>query len=734
LTAPNGPSQQRVIQQALATAGLSPSDVDVVEAHGTGTVLGDPIEANALLTAYSRDRTVPLRLGSIKPNIGHTGPAAGVAGVIKMVQAMRHGRLPQTLNVDEPTPHVDWAQGEVELLTEAMDWPVVDRPRRSAVSSFGISGTNAHVILEQVPDRPEPEEQQAAGALPFLLSARSEPALRAQATLLAEHLRTHPAPGLALARTLATGRTAHEHRAAIVTADPDDLLTGLDALGHGKPFARLETELAGEPGKIVFVFPGQGSQWVGMASELMAESPEFRSRLGDCADALAPHVDWEPLRALVDPAQFARVDVVQPLSWAVHVSLAHLWQNAGVHPDAVLGHSQGEIAAATVAGAFGLDDAARLVALRSKAVIPLAGSGGMASIPLAAADVAATLPEGVTVAAINGPMATIVSGDIEPLRGLVEGYRAADVRARLVPVNYASHCAHVEPLREQILDALAFLRPAEVQVPIYSTVNGAVLTGAELTNEYWYANFRRPVQFQSAVQKLLGAGHRTFVETSAHPVLTAAIADTAADACTVGTLHRDDGGATRWYTALAQAWTNGLPVDFGTLLGTGRPVELPTYPFQRTRYWVTTRSRGERPGTEPETPEPAGPVERALADVLAALPPTTRERHLSAVVCAEVAAVLGHDSADAVPQDRPLKDLGFDSVLALKLRNRLGTLTGIALPTTLVFDQPTGAAIARVLLGRLLTGDPAPSAFADELDGVSGEDLFALIDNELGAG
>ncbi len=722
LTAPNGPAQQRVIERALVRAGLAPGEVDVVEAHGTGTRLGDPIEANALLATYGKNRSSdqPLWLGSIKPNIGHTQAAAGVAGVIKMVQAMAHGRLPRTLNVDTPSSHVDWSAGGVELLTEEIDWPVTDHPRRAGISSFGISGTNAHAIIEAVPRPPEPTKDEPTGGRPFVLSARSEAALRARA---AELLRMRPVANDALARALATTRAAHEHRAAVVAADQDDLLAQFDTLARGRPSARVELGTARDPGKVVFVFPGQGSQWVGMATELLADSPEFRSRFGDCADALAPHVDFAPIEALADPAELARVEVVQPLLWAVHVCLAQLWEKAGVRPDAVVGHSQGEIAAATVAGAFTLDDAARLIAVRSRSIIALGGAGGMAAIPLAAEDIA--LPDGVTIAAVNGPTATIVSGDAAPLRALVEDYRARDIRARLVPVNYASHSPHVEPLREQILDALAFLRPGAVRVPMYSTVTGQVLTGAELTNDYWYANYRETVRFQAAVEALLGAGHRTFVETSAHPVLTPAIMDTAADAIAVGTLHRDEGGHARWYAALSEAWVHGVPVDFGAVLPPAEPVDLPTYPFQRTRYWPGTQAR--EPVPEPETEE------ATLLDVLAPMPAATRTRHLVGVVCAEAAAVLGHDSADAVPEQRPFSDLGFDSVSAVKLRNRLGTLAGLTLPTTLVFDRPTATAIASFLCDELFTeDDPVESVFADRLAEADGDELFDLIDSELG--
>ncbi|MFF8563304.1 type I polyketide synthase, partial [Streptomyces albidoflavus] len=344
LTAPNGPSQQRVIRHALAATRLDPSDVDVVEAHGTGTRLGDPIEAQALLATYGQDREHPLLLGSVKSNIGHTQCAAGVAGVMKTVLAMRHGVLPKTLHVDEPTPEVDWSAGAVELLTEARPWPEnPDRLRRAGVSSFGVSGTNAHVIVEEAPadesPQHEPTAEPAPSALPFPLSAKSENALRAQAARLLDHL-GEAGPSLPdLAFSLATGRSHFEHRALIVAGERDQLGSGLTALASGEPPAGLTEGVADVSGRTVFVFPGQGAQWAGMAVELLDTSPVFADRMKECAEALAPFVDWDLLdvvRGTEGAPGYDRVDVVQPALWAVMVSLAALWRHHGVQPDAVV--------------------------------------------------------------------------------------------------------------------------------------------------------------------------------------------------------------------------------------------------------------------------------------------------------------------------------------------------------------------------------------------------------------
>ncbi|MER6130401.1 acyltransferase domain-containing protein, partial [Streptomyces sp. NPDC001795] len=342
LTAPNGPSQQRVIRAALANAGLTPDAVDTVEAHGTGTTLGDPIEAQALLATYGKNRGYPLWLGSLKSNIGHAQSAAGVAGIIKMVQAIRHGILPKTLHVDEPSTKVDWTSGSVELLTERREWPRTGRPRRAAVSSFGVSGTNAHVIIEQAPERPEPVPEPRPAVVPWLVSAKTQPALRAQADrLLTATGHLDPA---AVARGLAFHRARLDRRAVVLGATPEELSVGLKALAEGTSAPNLITGTADVDGKTVFVFPGQGHQWAGMGAQLLEKEWVFAQALTDCAKALSPYVDWnllDVIRQTHNAPNFDRVDVVQPASFAIMISLARLWQHHGLQPDAVIGHSQG---------------------------------------------------------------------------------------------------------------------------------------------------------------------------------------------------------------------------------------------------------------------------------------------------------------------------------------------------------------------------------------------------------
>ncbi|MFD0297501.1 SDR family NAD(P)-dependent oxidoreductase, partial [Streptomyces sp. NPDC127118] len=599
LTAPNGPSQQRVIRQALANAGLTGADVDVVDAHGTGTKLGDPIEAQALLATYGQEHTAeqPLWLGSLKSNIGHTLAAAGVAAVIKMVLAIQQGTLPRTLHVQEPTGHVDWESGAVSLLTQERSWPELDRPRRAAVSSFGFSGTNAHLILEQAPVEEDGEPHEAApveGPVPWVLSARSGAALREQAARLAGFVDVRPdVDPVAVGSALVHARTAFDHRAVVVGTDRDELLRGLEAV------AENEESRSVAPGRTVFVFPGQGSQWIGMAAGLYADSPVFRARLEECARALEPFVEWDLLEVLLTGRGvelLERVDVVQPALWAVMVSLAGLWQSFGVVPDAVVGHSQGEIAAAVVAGALSLEDGALVVALRSRAIVVLAGRGGMVSVALGADRVRGYLERWsgeVAVAAVNGPSSTVVSGSSTALDELVAVLEVEGVRCRRVPVDYASHSPHVEAIEEELARLLAPVTPRVPVVPLYSTVTGEIVDGAGLDGGYWYRNLRGTVEFENAIRSLLADGFTAFVECSAHPVLTIGLQETfeAADASpavtAIPSLRRDEGGLDRFLISLGQAWTNGLDIDWGRVLPeAGRLTVLPTYAFQRSRYWL----------------------------------------------------------------------------------------------------------------------------------------------------
>ncbi|MBL1102703.1 type I polyketide synthase, partial [Streptomyces coffeae] len=615
LTAPNGPSQQRVIRQALINAQLSSAEVDAVEAHGTGTTLGDPIEADALIATYGRERPEgrPLWLGSLKSNIGHTQGAAGVAGVIKMVMALRHGLLPATLHVDEPTPHADWKSGAVRLLTEEVPWPRDERPRRAGVSAFGISGTNAHVIVEEAPAGDGVEECVAGGGVcvggvvPWVVSGRSVEALRGQAVALAGWVSGDAElMPVDVGWSLVAGRSVFEHRAVVVGEDWAGLVGGVGALAVGGVDAGVVCSgVGGVVGGVgpVLVFPGQGSQWVGMGAGLLDVSSVFAGRVAECERALAPFVDWsltEVLRGDVGSADLSRVDVVQPVLWAVMVSLAAVWAGYGVRPAAVVGHSQGEIAAAVVAGALSLEDGARIVALRSQALRRLAGGGAMASLGVGQERVGQVLSRlgeravGVGVAAVNGPASTVVSGSPEQVAAVVAACEENGERARLIEVDYASHGPQVDEIHDELMHVLDGIQPVAVsEVAFYSTVTGGRVDTSLLDTAYWVRNLRDRVRFSDTVDALLADGHRVFIEVSTHPVLTVGMQETfeAVDvaAVTVPTLRRGEGGQRQLVQSLALAFTAGVEVDWTALFPAEprpRTVDLPTYAFQHQRFWM----------------------------------------------------------------------------------------------------------------------------------------------------
>ncbi|GLW22653.1 hypothetical protein Mame01_26960 [Microbispora amethystogenes] len=650
LTAPNGLAQQRLIRAALADAGLAPSDVDMVEAHGTGTRLGDPIEAQALMAAYGQDRERPLFLGSVKSNIGHTQAAAGVAGVIKTVEAIRHGVLPRTLHVRTPSSRVDWSAGAVSLLTEPVEWPGTDRPRRGAVSSFGISGTNAHVILEQadelsgersgeLPGEPSREALTVTGPgtpemFAWPVTAHDERALREQADRLRAFLAGSDASAADVGWSLATTRSALEHRAVVLGPDRAGMADGLAALAEGRQAPGVVRGRVAEGG-VVFVFPGQGQQWAGMAARLLVESPVFSARVGECVAAFEPLVDFPLLEVLRSgPGEGAgggaqglleRDEVVQAALFSVMVSLAEVWRSVGVVPSAVVGHSQGEIAAACVAGALSLGDAARLVVARGGPIRRvLAGRGGMVSVGCSAGEAEVLVGRWggrLVVAAVNGPRSCAVSGELAALAELTAWCEGSGVRVSRVAIEYASHSPQVEAVREDVAEALAFVEPRACGVGVYSTVTGGLVGGEELGGGYWFENLRRPVDFAGAVGSLLGDGYRLFVECGAHPVLglglRGVVEEAGVEAGVVGSLRRGDGGFARFVTSAADAYTHGATVDWTALLGGGgKTIDLPTYAFQRRRFWLDAPTRRERDAAGLGLSEPGHP----LLDAAAPLP------------------------------------------------------------------------------------------------------------------
>jgi acyl transferase domain-containing protein len=723
LTAPNGRAQEKVILKALENAGVAASEVDLVEAHGTGTTLGDPIEAGALLATYGRGRPEgrPLWLGSLKSNMGHAQAAAGVGGVIKAVMALRHGHLPKTLHVDAPSQHVDWSSGAVEILTEGRAWTRAGGPRRAGVSSFGVSGTNAHVIVEEAPPEqpaaePAPDAGVVGGLVPWVVSGRSAKALQQQAGRLRDFLAGNADLDLADAGwSLAAGRTRFEHRAVVLGRGRDELLSGLAALGDGAESAAVVRGTAGNLGGVAFMFPGQGSQWAGMGRELYDAFPVFAQSMDACAAALAEWVDWSLLdvvRGVEGAPAYDRVDVVQPALFSVMVSLAALWRSWGVEPAAVVGHSQGEIAAAHVCGALSLRDAAKTVALRSKALVELIGHGGMASVAESAEVVQERLgpwSDRVSVAVINGPRSVVVSGEPDALDEFIEKMKADGAQARRIAVDYASHSHQVTRVRDQVIGALNDVRPKTSQLPFYSTLYGEIIDTARLNGDYWYDNLREKVRFQSSVQRLAADGFKVFIEMSPHPVLTVPvqeIVEDVDDALVLSSSRRGRGEVEAVLGSLAGLHVRGGAVDFGALFGRRRRVDLPTYAFQRQRYWLSsspTAAVAQVPQAEPPAEEDQV---IALPERIAALRAEDAKAFVLDHVREKIAVVLGHPSGESVGPDQEFTELGFDSMLSSELSKRLTASTGRKLRPNLVLRYPSARLLAEHITS-LLAG-PGP--------------------------
>ncbi|WP_394425994.1 type I polyketide synthase [Streptomyces sp. SGAir0957] len=739
---PSPAGQASAVLTALRHADLPFDAVDYVEAHGTGTRLGDPAELAGLRqVGAEHGRARPLVVGSVKANVGHLEPAAGLAGFVKTVLCLDRGQLVPTPNFRTPNPAVADFGKDFEVLTAARPWTgTPERPRRAGVSSIGMGGTNAHLVLEQAPQPTSAEPAQDPAAVPWVLSARTDAALRQQAARLRDFVAAHPEPSTAaVGHALATARTPFAHRAAVVAGDRAEALAGLDLLAQGDTSARAVRGTAhAATGPVVFVFPGQGSQWTGMGRRLYAESPVFAEAVDACAKALDPWLDWSLLNMVTGAGPAPSLDdgdaVRQPALFAMMVSLARLWRSLGVVPDVVMGHSQGEIAAACAAGALSLEDAARVIALRSRALSALAGHGAMTAVAAPLSWVEERLsrwPGRLSVAVVNGPEAVVIAGEPAAVEEFTVLADDDGVRVRRIKVEYASHSPHVERIRDEILAAGEGITPLETAVEFHSTVTAGPLDTRRLDASYWYDNLREPVRFGATLEQLMRTRGGVFVEVNPHPILQVAMAE-AADALpspppVVSTLTRHDGSLGKVVASLAELHVRGAPVNWKATFAGARPgrTPLPTYPFQRQRYWLTAS------GTTGTTEAPAD-APRPGADTAQLATPAA----VLALVCDETAALLRAKGAAVTGADlqaraaETFKALGFDSSMAVELRNRLNAAAGLRLPATVAFSRPTAQELAlhlHSLLAPQPPGEPEPEAGPD-LEDHSDDDLYALID------
>ncbi|TQF16693.1 SDR family NAD(P)-dependent oxidoreductase [Myxococcus llanfairpwllgwyngyllgogerychwyrndrobwllllantysiliogogogochensis] len=623
LTVPNGPSQQAVVQRALDNARIAPALVGYVEAHGTGTPLGDPIELRALGAVLGKGRPEdrPFFIGSVKTNIGHLEPAAGIAGVIKTILSLQHQEIPPHLHFRTPNPHVEWDRIPARVPVERVPWPAHEGRRIAGVSSFGLSGINAHVVLEEAPSAtvPAASDEEAQARL-VVLSAKTPGALSSLAERWSVFLKGEEPGSLAdISATSTLGRTHHEHRLALAAKSREELLAQLAAFAAGESHAGLSVGRRGSGAgqRIVFVFPGQGSQWLGMGQQLYARDATFREAIDRCHEALGRHVDWSLRELLTKPGQQSRwndIDVIQPTLFALQVALAAVWRSWGLEPHAVVGHSMGEVAAAHVAGVLSLEDAARIICERSKLLRRVSGKGAMAVVDLSREQAEAEIrgaEDRIAIAVSNGPKATVLSGDPAALKEVMERLERREVFCRWVKVDVASHSPQMDPLRQELLERMAAVRPTGGTVPLYSTVTGAPIEGQELNASYWVRNLRQPVLFADAVQRLIQDGNVLFIELSPHPILVPFVdamlreGDTSGRGLVVPSLLREQ---EEWPCLLSSLGAISARVDRVDWLRLHpekrRRVALPSYPWQRERHWLElkpaiSRGRVARVGGHP---------------------------------------------------------------------------------------------------------------------------------------
>jgi len=752
LAAPNGRAQRAVIELALSSARLDPSQVTLLEAHGTGTSLGDPIEVESLDEVYGRsaaDGDV-CALGSVKTNLGHVEAGAGIVGLIKAALCVHHRRIAPNVHFESINPHIDLADSRLAVPTAARDWDVPDERRHAAVSSFGAGGTNAHVVLGPAPAL-EPDESVPSGPYLIPFSARTSEVLTGMAAAYRDHLRSPCGRSDALhniAYSAAHRRTQHEHRGVVLATSHDDAADRLDAWIAGEnPTGVITGSTTGSLDHgVVFVFPGQGSQRAGMGLELMRTCPVFRDTVTDCDEAMREYLGHSVLAEIRGGGELDRIDVIQPALFAIGVGLAARWRSLGIEPAAVLGHSMGEVAAAHVAGALSLADAVRIICGRSRLLRRVSGQGSMLIVALPK-DETDTLIKGcrdrVSVAVCNSPTSTVLSGDPATLDGLAVSLRERNIFCRPVKIDVASQSPQMDPLRAELLAELDAITPRAGSIPILSTVTGELCDGADFDAGYWVRNLREPVLFWDAVVELVARGNGIFVEISPHPILLSAVEQgfdlTDRNGLLLPSMRRDEPESHAMLEGLGALHAHGVPVD-DVFPASGRAVQLPAHVWQHERFWfredrhvaaAPTSSRHVR----------SVPAQREEPDLV---PPADADEHRAVVfgrVVDAVAAVLRLDRT-RIDAGSGFFQLGMDSLLAAQFRARLESAFGRKLPATVMFEHPTAEGLADHLaevLAPTVTAstevapvrEPAPATSHHRPENGHGKPIEDLSEQEL---
>lgn len=746
IMAPNPSAQIGVLENACKSARVDPLEIGYVEAHGTGTSLGDRIEAHALGMVFGRKRpgSGPLMIGSIKPNIGHLEGAAGIAGLIKAVLMVERGSLLPSGGFTEPNPTIPFTELGLRVVDELQEWPVVaGRPRRAGVSSFGFGGTNAHVIVEEagsvgadtVSGRADVGGS-GGGVVAWVISGKTASALAAQAGRLGRYVRARPALDVVdVGYSLVSTRSVFDHRAVVVGQTRDELLAGLAGVVAGRPEAGVVCGVGKPAGKTAFVFAGQGSQWLGMGSELYAAYPVFAEALDAVVDELDRHLRY-PLRDVIwghDQDLLNTTEFAQPALFAVEVALYRLLMSWGVRPGLVLGHSVGELAAAHVAGALCLPDAAMLVAARGRLMQALPAGGAMFAVQAREDEVAPMLGHDVSIAAVNGPASVVISGAHDAVSAIADRLRGQGRRVHRLAVSHAFHSALMEPMIAEFTAVAAELSVGLPTIPVISNVTGQLVADDFASADYWARHIRAVVRFGDSVRSAHCAGASRFIEVGPGGGLTSLIEASLADAqiVSVPTLRKDRPEPVSVMTAAAQGFVSGMGLDWASVFSGYRPkrVELPTYAFQHQKFWLAPAPSVSDPTAAGQIGASDGGAELLASSGFAArLAGRSADEQLAAaieVVCEHAAAVLGRDGAAGLDAGQAFADSGFNSLSAVELRNRLTAVTAVTLPATAIFDHPTPTELAQYLITQIDGHGSSAAAAANPAERIDAlTDLF----------